>query len=264
MFARLVREIGRENFATASVVSEVFELAFKSISGIGQRNEYVYKTAITKKILLGRHNLSTASMLTEVRVDENKADVVILNGTSTAYEIKSERDNLSRLANQLKSFRRAFASVNVISAAVHLDQVKEIAPSDVGIMILNQRGQISEIRKSSPCPERINPYSLFSMLQLQEAIQILKLLGVSVPELPNTERYKLVRDLIVLQNSAELHSAMVKVLQKTRSKLMLREFLLRLPQSLQAAALSFSIRKGNQSRLISALNTSYTVAERWI
>ena len=263
MFARLVGEIGRERFMTASVVSEVFDLAFNSISSLGQRNEYVYKTAITKKVFFDRHDLRTASMLTEVRVDGKKADVVILNDTSTVYEIKSERDSLSRLSSQLESFRRAFASVNVMSSPVHLDQVKEIAPRDVGIMVLNRRGQIREVRNPIPCPERINSESLFSMLQVQESIQVLKMLGITVPEVPNTERFKMVHDLFVRQKSIRLNSATVEVLKKTRSRLMLEEFLLRLPSSLQAAALSTSIRKSDQSRLISALETPYIVAEHW-
>jgi len=81
IFARLVREIGRERFSEASSVSDVFDSAFNAIDTPGSRDEYIYKSAIAKKILLGRHSLRTAAMLTEVRVEGNKADVVVLNGS---------------------------------------------------------------------------------------------------------------------------------------------------------------------------------------
>lgn len=45
---------------------------------------------IANKILLGKHSLNTSHMLSEFRVGYNKADVVIINGTSSVYEIKSE------------------------------------------------------------------------------------------------------------------------------------------------------------------------------
>ncbi|MEI9986083.1 MAG: sce7726 family protein [Aliidongia sp.] len=55
--------------------------------------------SVTQKILMGKHSLRTASMLNEFRAGSCKADLVILNGTATVYEIKSERDSLTRLAN---------------------------------------------------------------------------------------------------------------------------------------------------------------------
>ncbi|MEX2340430.1 MAG: hypothetical protein WD609_17840, partial [Aquisalimonadaceae bacterium] len=47
------------------------------------RGEYVYKNALITKLLLGRHTLNTAQTLNEFRSGNRKADVVILNGTST-------------------------------------------------------------------------------------------------------------------------------------------------------------------------------------
>ena len=263
IFARLVREIGREQFAATTSVADVFDTAFKSIVVPGRRDEYVYKSAIAKKVLLGRHTLGTASMLTEVRVDRNKADVVVLNRTSTVYEIKSERDCLTRLRRQLDSYRHAFASVNVITSPVHLERVMEMAPTDVGLMVLTKRGQIREVRSSLDCPERIIPETLFTTLRIQEATQILAKLHVPVPKVPNTERYGVVHELFVCQSPVKLHSATVEVLRNSRSQLVLREFLSKLPSSLQAAALSTPIRRGDQSRLISAVETPFVEAENW-
>ncbi|MBI1418781.1 MAG: sce7726 family protein [Limimaricola sp.] len=263
LFARLVREIGRERFSEAFSVSDVFNSAFKAIDSPGTRDEYVYKSAIAEKVLLGRHSLRTASMLTEVRVEGNKADVVILNGTSTVYEIKSERDSLTRLPSQLQAYRRAFASVNVITSEAHVDRVSDIAPRDVGILVLNCRGQISEIQAATDRPERVNPATLFDVLRIQEACRILDSLGVDVPQVPNTERFGVVRELFVEQDPAALHHRAVAVLRKSRSQIGLGEFLANLPSSLQAAALSTPIRRSDQPRLIAAVETPILEAEHW-
>jgi len=263
LFARLVREIGRDRFCTKLRVSDVFETAFKAIEAPGFRDEYVYKSAIAQKVLLGRHSLRTAAMLTEVRIDGNKADVVVLNGTSTVYEIKSERDSLARLPKQLASYRRAFASVNVITSEGQLDEVLEIAPFDVGVLALNRRGKISTVRAATDSPERVIPETLLSALRLQEAILVLRDLGLDVPEVPNTQRYGVIRNLFEQQDPATLHASTVNVLRRSRSQLALQDFLSNLPSALQAAALSTPIRRADQQRYVAAVETPFFETEQW-
>src|SRR4029453_5364083 len=92
----------------------VFDAAFAVLKKGGLRDEYIYKAALTHRVLLGKHSLKTASMLTEFRAGDCKADISILNGTTTVFEIKSERDSLTRLARQIENYKRVFASVFVI------------------------------------------------------------------------------------------------------------------------------------------------------
>ena len=46
-------------------VCAVFEAAFSLLKREGYRHEYIYKAALTHKILLGTHSLQTASMIHE-------------------------------------------------------------------------------------------------------------------------------------------------------------------------------------------------------
>lgn len=71
-------------------VRDAFEAAFRVLKQDGLRDEYIYKAALTHRVLMGKHSLRTACMLSEFRVGECKADIAILNGTTTVYEIKSE------------------------------------------------------------------------------------------------------------------------------------------------------------------------------
>jgi hypothetical protein len=135
--ARLVRQArlhcATDGAETASL-RECFDEAFEVVRRAGNRHDYVYRAALAHKVLLGTHSIHTAVMLNEVRVGSNKADVVILNGTSTVYEIKSERDNLKRLKPQVAVFLKAFAAVNVICAERHVRHVEAEVPFDVGLM----------------------------------------------------------------------------------------------------------------------------------
>src|SRR5581483_181282 len=89
LFARLASQSHLLHTLSASErVYNAFETAFSFLRREGYRDEYIYKAALTQRILLGKHSLQTASMLNEFRVGECKADIAILNGTATVYEVK--------------------------------------------------------------------------------------------------------------------------------------------------------------------------------
>src|SRR3984885_3867291 len=115
LFARLASQSHLLNFLSPSqCVYALFDAAFALLRREGYRHEYIYRAALTHKILLGKHSLQTASMMNEFRVGDCKADLAILNGTATVYEVKSERDSLARLQRQIAAYTTVFSRVYVI------------------------------------------------------------------------------------------------------------------------------------------------------
>jgi len=264
IFARLVREIDAlGEFSACHRVRDIFDAAFNTLKRKANRHEYVYKSALTHKILLGTHSLQTASMLTEFRVGSCKADLAILNGTATVYEIKSERDSLSRLATQIEAYREVFASVYVIAGENHLDQVIADIPSDVGVMMLHSRYRLSTLREAHNLPERTNPEAIFGSIRLDEAKAILLRNGLPVPSVPNTERFVAFKEQFVKLTPMQAHKGMVEVLKESRNLLPLSNLVSSLPISLQPAALTTSLRKVDQDRLVSAVNATTQEAMTW-
>lgn len=246
-----------------ATVGTAFESAFSILRIVGQRDEYVYRAALTKNILMGKHSLRTASMLNEFRVGSCKADLVILNGTASVYEIKSERDSLARLVNQVENYKRVFATVNVIVSESHTESVRRVVPDDVGIMCLSRRYQISVEREAVDCPGRICPVTVFESLRTAEAAAILKALGTTVPAVPNTQRYRVMRDLFAELEPVALHRQMVRTLKRTRNLAPLSELVDQLPESLHAAALSLPLRRSGHGRLVEAVATPLDTAMAW-
>jgi hypothetical protein len=264
LFARLVEETRLlENGSSFDHVYQLFDGAFKLLRKKAHRHEYVYKAALTHKILLGTHNLQTASMLTEFRVGECKADLAILNGTATVYEIKSERDSLSRLERQLHAYKQVFAKIYVIAGENHIDALFRTISPDVGIMKLSSKHKISPIRKALDQPERTNPAAIFDAIRLSEAKQILALNDIAVPRVPNTQLHSALRSRFVELAPRVAHSGMVQVLKKSRNLMPLADLVGQLPISLQPAALSIPIRKIDHERLLGAVNTPLSEAMRW-
>ena len=239
LFARLASQSRLlDAHSTSQHVHSLFDTAFSLLEKEGCRDEYIYKAALTRTILLGTHSLRTASMLNEFRVGECKADLAILNGTATVYEVKSERDSLSRLERQVIAYAKVFARVYVIAGENHVDAVLASVPKDVGVMRLNSRHGISILREAADRPERTSPAAIFDSIRTLEASKILQSRGMLVSPVPNTELRSVLRSLFIKLSPCAAHEGMVKVLKQTRNLLPLSDLVDKLPLSLQAAALS--------------------------
>lgn len=264
LFVRLLKLADLQTHCNSQgTVGDVFDAAFSILKIAGQRDEYIYRAALTQKVLIGRHSLRTASMLNEFRAGDCKADLVIINGTATAYEIKSERDTLLRLSHQVDNYKKVFAAVNVITSEVHLKAVCEMVPNEIGILCLSNKYKISIIREAISQPDRICPLTVFESLRIAESMAILKTLGIEVPELPNTERYKTLREYFSKLKPADVHREMVNVLKQNRSLTSLSKLVDQLPKSLHAAALSTSVRPKDHCHLIRAIKTPLRESLSW-
>jgi hypothetical protein len=265
IFARLVHQAGMlRNDDRLEFVRDAFEAAFDILKVVGLRDEYIYKAALTHRILMGKHNLRTACMLNEFRTGSSKADIAILNGTMTVYEIKSERDSLSRLEQQLANYRKVFAAVFVIAGENHVEAVLKAAPSDIGVMSLSHRYQIKTLREAENSPSRICPLTAFDALRTKEAVEILLYLGLEVPKVPNTRMRIELRRQFENLSPEDVHVAMLHTLKRTRNLLPLADLVKKLPTSLHAAALSIPLRRGDHDRLLGAVNTPLPQAMAWV
>ncbi len=264
LFARLAKEIlGPSRPSARHRVFNFFESSFDVLKKAECRHEYIYKAALTQRVLLGKHSLQTASMLNEFRVGECKADMAILNGTATVYEIKSERDSLSRLERQVETYGKFFAAVYVIAGENHIESVGSLVPPDVGIMKLSARHQISTLRQAKESPGRTSPETIFDSIRIEEAKRILALLELPIPVVPNTEMHAVLRERFSKLSPLKTHRAMVEVLKQTRDLMPLSALVKLLPNSLHSAALSVPMRRTDHDRLLSAVNTPLRAALLW-
>jgi len=234
------------------VFGEVYKYLSKSY-----RNEYIYKNAIANKILLGRHSLNTSFMITEFRVENCKADTVILNGTSNVYEIKSELDSLDRLENQICAYQKLFDMVHVISATDQIKKIKQSLPQNVGLMELTPRNTIRTIREAKSGKKTVSPEVIFNSLRKSEYLSIIKKQFGSVPQVPNTEIYKKCKKLFTQLSPEIAHDFMVDHLKRRGNSKTLKDFIKSVPYPLKAFALNSRLKLKEEKNLIEILNTRY-------
>lgn len=228
---------------------QIYALLFRTY-----RNEYIYKNVIAQKILLGVHSLTTTCMLTEFRAGECKADTVLLNGTSTVYEIKSAYDSMERLDRQITAYRQVFDKINVITSASQVEKVTAVVGEDIGLMVLTDRNTIRTVRAPESLKQSVQPWVIFDSLRRDEYEQIIKSHIGAMPEVSNARMYQACRELFRTLSPETAHDAMVAVLKKRGSSRGLHEFVASVPPSLKALSLSCRLGSTEQARFADVLN----------
>lgn len=263
-FSRIITSAGlRTSLPSSSSVGEVFDHIFSLLSSPGIRNEYIYKNVVAEKILLGRHSLNTAVLVQEMRALRSKADTVIFNGTSTAYEIKSDRDSLARLPLQIEDYRKVFAKVVVVADAKHVVALENMLPDDVGILTLSNKLSLSTVRQAQENLESLETSAMLDALQLSELKAMLSLLGQEVPDVPNTRQRTIYSEILDSFSTNSLHSSMVKVVRHSRNQKSMSGFIDEMPRSLYAAALRKSPTTTQKSHILKAIQTPLNEAVSW-
>ncbi len=112
-------------------------------------------------------------------------------------------------------------------------------------------------------PSRTIPKAVFDSINLREAELVLRGLGISVPDVPNTRRYRKLRECFSELDPASVQKSMIRTLKKTRNLALLGKIIDELPSSLHSAVLSLRLRKHDQSRLVMSMQTPIGEAIKW-
>jgi len=218
-------------------------------------SEYVYKNALTEQVYLGNH-FESSHMLTELRVASCKADVVILNGTSTVYEIKSDLDSLDRLEAQISAYTSFFDRINVIASLSQAANLNNRLRSDIGIMALSPDNSIEVLRESQPNKYHVKPSVIFSTFRKSEYLQIIEDNFGFVPNVPNTRIHQACFELFCELTPETAHDAMLEVLQRRGNTKQLKDFVNKAPRSLKASAASYNINNSWIDKFLALLEQS--------
>ena len=97
------------------------------------QNEYILKNSFLNDWLIKELGESNSELYSEFRIGSAIADLVMFNGISRAFEIKTELDSDKRLNSQLDQYRKVF---NEIFLIVPASKIKEYETYDSGIGII--------------------------------------------------------------------------------------------------------------------------------
>ena len=132
-----------------------------------------------RSTLLGKHAADSNTVLVEelgLCRGRVRVDLAVVNGFLHAYEIKSDRDNLRRLAKQVDVYGRVVDRATIVVGDRLLQCASEAVPAWWGVMRVRNKPsgmQFTTVRRPGKNPGR-NPRALAELLWSADAISLLE------------------------------------------------------------------------------------------
>lgn len=102
-----------------------------------------------------------------------RADFVTIGKTLSGYEIKSDRDSLTRLADQIKYYDQVFELSSIVAAERHIKSVRQILPAHWGVIrISNSASQQFETLQEPTLSPNLCGTSILELLWTDELLSI--------------------------------------------------------------------------------------------
>lgn len=221
------------------------------------RCEYVYKNAIATKLFLSRHSLQNSLMTDELRSVNSRADVAILNGTSTVYEIKSEYDSLDRLQGQVEDYKKVFDRIYVVTAYARAASVTPGLDTVIGVIGMREDGVLSVVRESKSNKDNTDPAAVFDCMRQSEFCSAVKESFGSMPHVPNSQLYRTAREMFCSLPPAIAHDQMVRQVKRRGKSKPFVDLINKAPGSLKHACVSFTRSQEMASSIAKRLSEAF-------
>lgn len=111
-----------------------------------------------------------------IRHGTARIDFAVINGIMHGYEIKSDRDTLDRLPEQVEEFNAVFDKLTVVVGKCHLYQAIHIVPDWWGIMLakFNDSQLVVQVIREPEYNREQVALSIARLLWKEEALKILE------------------------------------------------------------------------------------------
>lgn len=108
-------------------------------------------------------------------VAKARIDIAVLNGSLHGYEIKSASDTLKRLPGQLEAYAKVFDYLSIVTEDKYCEEIKELAPSWVGIITCYENNGITSIKhiRKPKLNKQQHGFYLAKLLWREELITVL-------------------------------------------------------------------------------------------
>lgn len=197
-------------------LSQYLRSAYRYLSKEYQ-NEYVYKNTLIRKLIHLHSNKDTV-IFSEFKVGRSYADIVMFNGESRVYEIKTELDSQTRLSSQLKDYKGLFQKIYIVT---HENLVSRYADYDetLGIIALTScQGKVSLKTIREPKKnEWIDVNTLMQTLHTNEYKTLVKKIFGNLPNVGNFQMYKACMEALSNINKVTLQEEAINIIKKRKS-----------------------------------------------
>ena len=141
-------------------------------------DDLTIRSALRSKLLADHAEEEDTALMEELGLCRGRVrvDLALVNGRLHGYEIKSDRDTLTRLETQAEIYMKVFDHLTIVVGSKHLSSIGTRLPECWGILQAIQGGdgrvRFRNVRRPKLNPQR-DPRSLAELLWRDDAIRLL-------------------------------------------------------------------------------------------
>ena len=172
------------------------------------RNEYVYKNELLNAFLKNQLCTKDTVVINEFGVGGSIADVVMFNGLSKAFEIKSERDSDRRLHSQMSDYQQLFEECYIVVPEESYRKYIEVVEEKVGVLVLSHtsRGSISlSVERNAEKNEYVNVDILMQSVRTPEYKWMVQQINGSLPDVSCFKMFDACKSILMDVPDCQLH-----------------------------------------------------------
>jgi len=182
------------------------------------QNEYVFKNAFLNEWLIKEIGQSNSKVFNEYRVGNAVADLVMFNGNSKVFEIKTVYDSDNRLALQLENYRKAFNQIFLLIPETKLSIYKK-HDDKIGLITFNvNQEQKFTLQREAVNNQEVDAETLMHILHTHEYKAIVKSYYGHLPGMTSFNQFHKCRDLIKEIPNHELNKLFIEQMKNRNLK----------------------------------------------
>ena len=216
--------------------------------------EYVYKACVLKRTVFGTYSPNTTALYMEFPVAGARADILLVNGDATVFEVKTRFDDPTRLNIQLAEYYRCFRSVSVVVEEDQFERYTRELPDHVGVLALTSRFSISVKRSPRATSKKLDHTQMFALLRQREYYDAISDLGVDLSIIDPSVRYQAALERFSTLPVKTAYDRVLRALRARQRTGRLAELCSRLPDSLHASVFSYRLRKQDWENLVGVIS----------
>lgn len=222
------------------------------------RNEYVFKNTFLNTMLLEHYALDTTVAFNEFRVGDAIADLVLMNGISKAFEIKSELDSDARLIGQLSEYQQVFDECYIVIPKSQYKHYSSKVDKSVGIILFEMKnGEYTMTqRRKAKRNKTVDVDTLMRTVRCDEYKAMVRASYGELPQVSAFDMYEACRDKLKCLSSRKLHNLFLETVKKRKT---LTQLLPTVPKETRQMYLSLSMNKAQLGVLSNLYDTILSV-----
>jgi hypothetical protein len=219
------------------------------------RCEYIYKNEIINSLLLKKFGTAKTIAFNEFKVGNSIADMVMFNGESKAFEIKTEFDTKKRLFGQICDYTRLFQKCYVVVPEEKVQSFEDCVGPNIGIIALKYLKRHIELHeyREAVANQSIDAELVMRSLRTEEYKHLVSTYFDRLPDVSSFDMFDVCMELIKKIPDRDLQILYLKEIEGRKT---CTQYLKDIPSAARQMCLSMNLNKKNAFILTEKLKQS--------